>query len=194
MANSESSKLNELKELNNFNVFDEEFLKEIGELPTLPTRDIEGIYKETENDIKEISQKIDKLHLQKFIFTNLNNTSALCDNYNKMIKTDPTIPRLNKALSNILTSIEPQLATLRQNINSLYVGEIDNMDEQLKQHYNTIAIEISVLKNKIQNKLLEIQQMQQSRVSSGGKKNKSKRKQKINKNTKHKKSRRKPRK
>ena len=182
--------------------FEESFLMATGDaISELPTPDIEEIYKETVKDIEEtenaaenLVQQIDKLHLQKFIFTNLNNTSALCDNYNEMIKTDPTIPRLNKALSNILTSIEPQLATLRQNINSLYVGEIDNMDEQLKQHYNTIAIEISVLKNKIQNKLLEIQQMQQSRVSSGGKKNKSKRKQKINKNTKHKKSRRKPRK
>ena len=182
--------------------FEESFLMATGDaISELPTPDIEEIYKETVKDIEEtenaaenLVQQIDKLHLQKFIFTNLNNTSALCDNYNEMIKTDPTIPRLNKALFNILTSIEPQLATLRQNINSLYVGEIDNMDEQLKQHYNTIAIEISVLKNKIQNKLLEIQQMQQSRVSSGGKKNKSKRKQKINKNTKHKKSRRKPRK
>ena len=182
--------------------FEESFLMATGDaISELPTPDIEEIYKETVKDIEEtenaaenLVQQIDKLHLQKFIFTNLNNTSALCDNYNKMIKTDPTIPRLNKALSNILTSIEPQLATLRQNINSLYVGEIDNMDEQLKQHYNTIAIEISELKNKIQDKIDEIQQMQQSRVSSGGKKNKSKRKQKINKNTKHKKSRRKPRK
>ena len=101
---------------------------------------------------------------------------------------------LNTALSKIEKSIEPQLATLRQDIDFLYLGEIDNMDEQLKQYYNTIAFEISVLKKNIKSKLLTMQRQKYKPVSSGGKKNKSKRKQKINKKSKHKQSRRKPRK